>query len=445
MQRDEVALRTGLGVATAIREQYVHIAHTIIAGDRSHLAHYGDWVQRVREGAGALRADVPDSERWRLDRIESISRELDRLFRQQIVPAALAGDAMTIAEVHRRVEERVTIAAADADVVARSVEARMSSEHVSATQISYVAAAVAVVGILALVTASVVFTRKLRNAVLRPLRSLSDAARRIGAGDFGARVAVAAEGELGLVARAFDQMAQQLSEHQRRLIAAERMAAIGQLAAGVAHEINNPIAVIRGYLHTMIPEAAGNALKRELEILDEEAAACQRIAEDLVTYARPSDINRVDTDIGALLIATGERFEASGESKGSRILVRADHLELPVDPVRLRQVIQNLLRNAAQAAPQGAPVEVYGEATANRYVVRVLDRGSGIPEELRARIFEPFLSGRINGTGLGLAVCSGILRAHGGAIAAHPRDGGGTELVVELPRHRSQPAVEAHA
>jgi signal transduction histidine kinase len=221
------------------------------------------------------------------------------------------------------------------------------------------------------------------------------------------------------------------------------MAAIGQLAAGVAHEINNPIGVIRGYLRTMIPEAERAELKKELEILDEEAAACQRIADDLVAYARAPEINRSEIDVGALLKATAERFEASGESKGTRVRVEADFVELWVDPVRFRQVMQNLFRNAVQAAPKDSVVEVYGEATADTYRVRVLDRGNGIPEELRTRIFEPFVSGRINGTGLGLAVCSGILRAHGGQIEAHARDGGGSEFIVALPR-RPHRALEAH-
>jgi two-component system NtrC family sensor kinase len=443
MQRDESAIRTGLGLATAVREQYIHAAHTIIIGDRSHLDHYAEWVEKVRAGTGALRSAVPEEERWRIDRIETISREMDRLFTQQLIVAVLARDRDRMLEAHHQLEEQVAVAAGDADRIAQSVESRMSQEHVGATHVTRVATSIAVLGILLLVSLSVISTRSLQNAVIRPLHSLAEAATRIGAGDFGGTVLVAAEGELGLVARAFSQMAEQLSQHQRRLIASERMAAIGQLAAGVAHEINNPIGVIRGYLRTMIPEVGREQLRKELLILDEEAAACQRIADDLVAYARAPEISRADIDVGALVITTAERFEASGESKGSRVCAEADHVDLSVDAIRIRQVLQNLLRNAVQAAPGGSAIEVYGVATSDAYVVRVLDRGSGIPDELRTRIFEPFVSGRINGTGLGLAVCSGILRAHGGEISARPRDGGGSEFVVELPR-RQPPALDAH-
>jgi signal transduction histidine kinase len=101
--------------------------------------------------------------------------------------------------------------------------------------------------------------------------------------------------------------------------------------------------------------------------------------------------------------------------------------------VRIRQVLQNLLRNSVQAAPNGSLIEVQGEANPRGYTIRVLDRGHGIPADLRSRIFEPFVSGRRNGTGLGLAVCNGIVRAHGGSIEVRDREGGGSEFVVQLP------------
>jgi signal transduction histidine kinase len=433
MQRDESALRGGLDLATTVREQYIHAAHTIIVGDRSHLSHYADWVGKVREGTGTLRALVPAQEQWRVDRIDTISRDMNRLFLDEIVPGVIAGDRSHLLEAHRQLDENVAIAAADADIVARSLEARMSNAHVDARHITYLAVALAALGMVLLIVLAIVSTRNLRAAVLRPLGALADAARRIGAGDFGARVAVAAEGELGLVASAFDQMAEQLSEHQTKLVANERLAAIGQLAAGVAHEINNPIGVIRGYLRTMIPEAERPELRKELRILDEEAAACQRIADDLVAYARAPEIARRRLDLGALIAETATRFQASGEGKGSEVRARAEPALVSIDEVRIRQVLQNLLRNAVQAAPSGSLIEVHGEASTRGYTIRVLDRGHGIPADLRSRIFEPFVSGRPNGTGLGLAVCNGILRAHGGSIEARDREGGGSEFVVRLP------------
>jgi len=443
MQRDEVAIRAALGVATAVREQYIHAAHTLIVGDKSHLDHYAEWVHKVQDGTRALRPSIPEHERWRIDRVAQLSRDMDALFTSEGVAATIAQDKDRMLRAHTMLEEKVGVASADSDLLTQLVEGRMSGEHVSTTRTTYAAVLVAGVGIVLLAGLSAVSTRKLRAAILRPLSALVDAATRIGAGDLSARVAVSSDGELGLVGRAFDQMAEQLSEHQQRLISIERMAAIGQLAAGVAHEINNPIGVIRGYLRTMIPEAERDELRRELRILDEEATACQRIADDLVAYARSPEIARMEVDMRELLSETAERFQGSGESHGSPIRVEAEEAHLLVDPVRMRQVIQNLLRNAVQAAPKESPVDIYGHAHTSRYCIRVLDRGAGIPPDMLTRIFEPFQSGRANGTGLGLAVCTGILRAHGGHISARAREGGGSEFVVELPRGEGASNVHA--
>lgn len=386
MQDDESAIRRGLDLATAIREQYIHAAHTLIAGDASHLDHYGDWVRKVRDGTSALSSVVPARERWRVDRIQVLSHRMDELFRNEMVPAVLAGESRGLVEDHGRLDELASLAAADSDLVARSIEARMAGEHTDATHVTYMAASVAMLAVVVLVTLSILLTR-------------------------------------------------QLSEHQRRLVATERMAAIGQLAAGVAHEINNPIGVIRGYLRMMMTEAERADLRRELEILDEEAATCQRIAEDLVTYARTPELSLelAAQDIRTLVEQAAARFQVSQEAEGCRLRIDVEHADLLIDSVRIRQVVQNLLRNAVQASPKACEIELLGRAGTSEYTIRVLDRGRGVPTELAHRIFEPFTSGRHNGTGLGLAVSSGILRAHGGSIEVGERDGGGTEFVVRLP------------
>jgi len=209
------------------------------------------------------------------------------------------------------------------------------------------------------------------------------------------------------------------------------MAAIGQLAAGIAHEINNPIGIIRGYLRTMLPEAHHDALREELRILDEEAAACQRIAEDLLAYARTPELTKESVQIDLLIEDAANRF-ASTSKEVPRVRVDAETATVSADPVRLRQVINNLARNAIEA---GSPeVEIVGRRIGTtEYLMRVLDRGPGIRDEARSRIFEPFFSTRRGGSGLGLAVCSGIIRAHGGSIEASDREGGGTAITVTLP------------
>ncbi len=216
------------------------------------------------------------------------------------------------------------------------------------------------------------------------------------------------------------------------------MAVLGQLAAGVAHEILNPIGIIRGYLKTMDPnastEAARQSLNSELNILDEEAAACQRIAEDLVTFSRAPDLSQAPVDIHQLLQDTVTRFAETPAGSGIAVDLRADERQLYADQKRLRQVVLNLLQNAAQMS-NGEPIEICGEAEAQIYTIAICDRGPGVDPNDQARVFEPFFSQRSGGTGLGLSVCRGIIDAHGGSIGVGSRDDGanGARFFFELP------------
>jgi signal transduction histidine kinase len=180
----------------------------------------------------------------------------------------------------------------------------------------------------------------------------------------------------------------------------------------------------------MLPEAPNENLREELRILDEEAAACQRIADDLLTYARMPELRKELLPTDQLLEETANRF--SSTSQRVPVRVDAEPATLQVDPVRLRQVINNLARNAVEAGSPEVAIEGRRVGTSD-YMIRVLDRGPGIGEEAKSRIFEPFFSTRRGGTGLGLAVCSGIVRAHAGSIIAQEREGGGTEIAVTLP------------
>ena len=183
MQHHENAIRGGLALAVAIREQYIHAAHTIVVGDHSHVDHYTDWVRDVSAGANALRPQVPVSEHWRLERLAATSRDMDRLFRDEIVPSVLRHDSARLRAAHAQLERGAALAAEDADAIARATEAMMAFEHVETTHITYLAAAVAMLGIIGLIGLAAASTRSLQLAVLTPLGALASTAKSIGAGD----------------------------------------------------------------------------------------------------------------------------------------------------------------------------------------------------------------------------------------------------------------------
>jgi two-component system NtrC family sensor kinase len=240
--------------------------------------------------------------------------------------------------------------------------------------------------------------------------------------------------ELAMVGVAVNSMLDALIAAEVELVAAERLAAVGRVAAGVAHEINNPIAVIRGYVKTIQSEVTDPALLGELAILDEEAFACQRIAQDLLVYARSPSVDPTPTEASGLLREAASRSEVeTARADGCPMVhVEAERAVLSVDPVRLRQVVVNLIQNARDSAAD-SPVEVHGARDGDGYRIEVLDRGPGIAKEARERLFEPFFTTRSNGTGLGLAVCFGLVTAHGGSISVEARPGGGSRFIVMLP------------
>jgi signal transduction histidine kinase len=175
-------------------------------------------------------------------------------------------------------------------------------------------------------------------------------------------------------------------------------------------------------------------LPDELQILDDEAASCQRIAEDLVAYARAPGLRCSSIAMNRLLTETARRFQETADGAERRVAVDAAPGVAYADIGRLRQVILNLMVNAAQVSEADGLIEVSGAPVeGDAYQILVSDRGPGIPPEDRNKIFEPFFSKRPGGSGLGLAVCHGIVRAHGGSIVAEGREGGGTTFRVTVP------------
>jgi signal transduction histidine kinase len=434
MQTNEAAIRESLVLATAVREQYIHQAHWIIEQDARHLEHYEESVKRVRRGAETLKPLVPDGEQWRVAQVLNDSDALDEVFRNSLVPALSRGDKAGVVGYHKQADDLSQRATKQADFIARTVEQSMAMDHTSATRSTRMGLLIGATGVLLVLGLSIVFTIRLRLAVLKPLEVVSAAARRFGSGDFRSRVGPVGEGELRAVSTAFDRMAEELEARETRLVESERMAAIGQLAAGVAHEVNNPIQVIRGYLKTMGPDTPPEVLGEELRILDEEAAACQRIAEDLVAFARAPELHRDHIDMERLLCESVRRFGETSEGSDQPVHLTVEPGQALADRGRLRQVIRNLLLNAAYFSKTDQPIEVKGRRLgAGGYEISVSDSGPGIAPEDRSKIFEPFFTKRAGGSGLGLSVCMSILRAHGGTILVDNNADGGATFRVRIP------------
>jgi two-component system NtrC family sensor kinase len=429
----EVTSRRAALLSVVAREQYIHEAHTIILRDRSHVGHHDEWVDKLRSELAELRPSVDEEGERRLDAIGKASRELTGVFSTTILPAIDRQDWAAVRSAHDRANELVDRMTEQADALAAYFDGRaMQAEREAERRIRLASGFAIGVGALAAVLAMIA-ARSLWRSFSTPLAALERVAEQVTSGDRRARVVGIAAVELSVVAEAFNRMLDALARAEAGVVASERLAAIGRVAAGVAHEINNPIAIIRGYVKTMRQDAQDEALREELAILDEEAAACQRIAEELLMYARSPAMEPSPVEAAELLREAAGRLGGAADAAQPAVIVEAESAVISVDPLRIRQVIVNLVNNAREATARDEAIVVRGERRGDGYRIEVLDRGRGIPEESREHLFEPFFTTRRDGTGLGLAVCYGLVTAHGGTIRAEPRTGGGSRFVVDLP------------
>ncbi len=237
-----------------------------------------------------------------------------------------------------------------------------------------------------------------------------------------------------------------LTENQARLIQAEKLASMGQMAAGIAHEINNPLGVVLMYSHLLkeeLAEAAGGrgtqAKSREdLDRIIAEAERTRTIVRGILNFAREEKVERAATDVNALVQRAASGILGTSPNGRIRIEFALDQ-SLPlqwVDGGQLRQVFDNLLKNAVEAMPGGGLIRVSTENGDGEFVVTISDTGPGIPEENLPKLFSPFFTTKKvgKGTGLGLSVCYGIVKMHGGTIQAANNPGGGASFTVKIRR-----------
>ncbi|HWP34789.1 MAG TPA: ATP-binding protein, partial [Thermodesulfobacteriota bacterium] len=216
---------------------------------------------------------------------------------------------------------------------------------------------------------------------------------------------------------------------------ADRLAAVGRLAAGMAHEIRNPLASMSGSVQLLRQElvTASEEHRRLMDIIVRETDRLNALITDFLLFARPGEARRELVDLAALADETLLLFRNQGHGE---VRVEAD-LERPLavlgSPRELRQVIWNLLVNAAQAMPGGGDIVLRGRAGAGWVELTVRDSGEGIRAEHLPRIFDPFFTTKPDGTGLGLAIVYRVVESHGGSIAVASRPGAGATFTVRLP------------
>jgi signal transduction histidine kinase len=434
VKRHESSVRSALELASAVRDQYAHQAHTIILGNDTHLGFYETSRRRVLELTKQVNAHATSEEehRWIKD-IERASAELDSIFRTNIVPAVLAKEHEVILREHARAQDLVSLIQDRADHLATNYERAIGDFEAHAGVVQHDTVRWSLILFVAAMALAIALGVYIGNSVARPVARLEAGAARIAAGDLEIKIDLDTPDEFGRLAQQFNSMTAALKEHQRLRVETEKLTGIGRLAAGVAHEINNPLAVILGYARLLRRKAHG-ALEVELGIVEDEAIRCQLIVEGLLDLARPIKLERERVAIREICVEAVERLQEAQRLPTDKIEIDGN-ATIEASAPRLRQVLMNLIQNAAEAAgPSGsvrATIRTEGDGAV---VIAVSDTGPGITNEHREKLFEPFFTTKPKGTGLGLAISKAIARAHGGDIEASSSQEGGAMFVVRLPR-----------
>ncbi len=436
----------------------------------------GAGVSTAKALLGASRADparvraelASASARWQLE-LASLERSasatesaLDGALRSALAlfetppPGTTAAYALRLASMDRILGQVARLASdIRADIERRQVAAERTRRTVILFMVS--------MGLLIVIAAAAIGIRQYRS-VVTPIQQLSAAVRRFTAGDFSQRISPLRYAEFTALSDDFNTMASELDElyrqleqkvraKSRELVQSERLASVGYLAAGVAHEINNPLGIITGYAEWSLkqldepksPDIRG--IEKTLRIICDEAFRCKEIVQKLLSLSRCGDsagAGRQRVNLGAVVEEVAEMVKALGEFAGRKLSVSidspSDQLHVHAAPGEIKQVLLNLAVNALDAVADGSGhVQIEVCRTEASVRIDVSDNGRGMTPATLERIFEPFYTERRDdtrqrGTGLGLSISHAIIQSHAGAIHAHS-DGPGTgsRFTLTLP------------
>ena len=320
--------------------------------------------------------------------------------------------------------------------------------------------------------------------IVKPIRNLIQGMKRVAEGDLSYTTQLKNRDEIGLLGMSFNDMVVRLSkarqeiqnktealqcmfkeisllnvtlekkvedrtrelrDKQHQLLQASKLAAIGQLGAGVAHELNNPIAGILGYSQLMLEIISRKDLKTEdvyvfkkyLQHIEDGSLRCKEIIQNLLQFARKSSDEFISLDVNTVIESTLSLIEGQllmNKIEVIKILTQGVGCVMG-NPVQLQQVFTNTIVNALQAMPEGGKLYISTRKEKGNVVVEFKDTGCGIPEENKDRIFEPFFTTKMNwkGTGLGLSICYDIIKKHSGNIVVDSEVGKGADFQIILP------------
>ncbi len=319
-------------------------------------------------------------------------------------------------------------------LVGNSLEQQQALE----TRIEKVSLFIALLGIgLGLILSSVIAAH-----ITRPVKKLADAATQVGGGNWQVRVEAASKDEIGQLARAFNQMTQELIAQRERLVQSERVAAWRELARRLAHELKNPLFPLQLTVENLLRARESGPAEFEEVFRESTSTLLAEIANLKTIIGRFSDFSKMPApqlqavDLNELVRSVAQLFRGQFQRDQGRIetVLHLDSVPpISADPVLLRRVIENLVLNAIDAMPQGGRLSFRTMLAGKHAVLEISDTGVGLTPEECERIFTPYYTSKQHGTGLGLAIAQSVISDHKGTITVASSKQEGTTFHIELP------------
>ncbi len=278
--------------------------------------------------------------------------------------------------------------------------------------------------------------------ILRPLSDLSETCAKISSGSLQDVSTSGAAGEVLALEYTFNKMVASLREKEiveANLRQAQRLSAIGNLAAGVAHDVRNPLNAIKllssHAIDTLGDEPESASTVKQLQTIRNEVNRLEDIVSGFLSLAKERELRPEPCHIDALLEDCARLIRKDAEERGIRIVteLRADKKTLMIDPKQMTRAILNVMINGMEACPHGGRLRLFSRLTESACEIEIRDDGPGMPKEIAERVFEPYFTTKTTGTGLGLSITRGIIEEHGGTIQLMSVEEQGCQVIISLP------------
>lgn len=279
--------------------------------------------------------------------------------------------------------------------------------------------------------------------ITAPVKKLLYATERLSAGDLNAEVKVKTKDEIGLLARSFDQMTKELKLSRDKLIQSEKLAAVGKLSAGIAHEIRNPLTSMKMIIQLLRKKVQHDeSAKESVQIILNEIDRLELIVSGFLDFAKPLELTLKPTNLTDVISEVIGLMQDNLRHRKINLVEKFDDdiPEIMLDENRMKQVFMNIILNSMQAMPNGGDIIIkcgYNQ-TEQKIYIEISDTGIGMSQSVLDHVFEPFFSSKPNGTGMGLANVKKIIDLHNGNIKIESIEGKGTKVIILFSKQENQ-------